>query len=976
MKSAILFYALLLGFAIQTNAQQGSKLGFYLQQKLKNPEIANSNTLQSLLVMGSPEVIKELTARHNGVYKFATKNICAIAIPYNKLNAFANEAAVIRIENSFGQGTPLVDTSRVNSNVDPVHQGAAPLTQPYTGKKVVVGIIDGGVFFQHGDFRKADGSTRIRHIWDQGVVGSAPQPYSYGVEWDSTAINAGTCTHLAPTSDQGHGTNVAGIAVGNGLGATTPILKAQYRGIASDANIVVVRIDYSSNDFLQNVADAVDYIYKKADELNMPCVINTSIGTYYGSRDGNDLASQAIEQLICAKKGRSLVAAAGNVGNRKMHLGYNLNATDSLFTWFAYNASFQHVYFDLWADTAQFNNALFAIGCDNNTPAFLKRTNYYNILSDFNPTQGMTISIEDSLFNGITKLGNYTIYASLEGGTYHIEFLIKPTTTNHLWRLQTKGTGRFDLWANQPVINFTSNILTNPLPGSFSSSNYRFPDTLKTLVSSWQNSDNVITVANYSNRTYYVDIDGINRVPGGETPQDIIINSSIGPTRDGRQKPNISAPGNTTISTGDSVIIELLKISSPANRLKVGLGGKHNRNGGTSMASPVVAGVVAMYLEKRPTASHYEVQQAIQLFAKTDAFTGAVPSVRWGYGKVNALASLTMAVLGCKDAQASNYNAAANIDTGGCAYNYVWNGAISTNWNESKNWTPNPVCCGPNSCEANVTVPAATPYSPSIIYGDIQVGNLTLASSVNLSIENNKQLLVCKNLQGGGANAFVKGGKIVLNGTVAQNINGAVRIDTLLLINNLGASINNTTEIQDRLILKTGNLTTTGGTLRFLSDSATHCATIDFDAGNTGAIIGNIQAQRFVPVAGSNQHFVSMPVNSPLFSQLGASGNPGFVIPTLDCNEDSLLAGSPYGAVFRNVESQGSGCSMKSWEVVTTGNTENVRGYSAYLNGNQKLSVSGAPNQSTIFLFLMLPIQTGQATLRLKVVRNQQAGTW
>jgi hypothetical protein len=62
------------------------------------------------------------------------------------------------------------------------------------------------------------------------------------------------------------------------------------------------------------------------------------------------------------------------------------------------------------------------------------------------------------------------------------------------------------------------------------------------------------------------------------------------------------------------------------------------------MASPVVAGVVAMYLEKRPTASHYEVQQAIQLFAKTDAFTGAVPSVRWGYGKVNALASLTMAV--------------------------------------------------------------------------------------------------------------------------------------------------------------------------------------------------------------------------------------------------------------------------------------------------------------------------------------------
>jgi hypothetical protein len=94
---------------------------------------------------------------------------------------------------------------------------------------------------------------------------------------------------------------------------------------------------------------------------------------------------------------------------------------------------------------------------------------------------------------------------------------------------------------------------------------------------------------------------------------------------------------------------------------------------------------------------------------------------------------------------------------------------------------------------------------------------------------------------------------------------------------------------------------------------------------------------------------VSVPLNAIALSQLGASGTAGFVTPTLDCNEDSLLAGSPYGTVFRNIESNGSGCSLKSWEVVTLGNTDNSRGYSAYLTGNQVLTVNGTPNQNVAY---------------------------
>jgi hypothetical protein len=484
----------------------------------------------------------------------------------------------------------------------------------------------------------------------------------------------------------------------------------------------------------------------------------------------------------------------------------------------------------------------------------------------------------------------------------------------------------------------------------------------------------VITVGNYSNRTYYKDVDNINRVPlvAGETVQNLFPTSSWGPTRDGRQKPNITATGSTTIATGDSFNIALL-LTAPANRLKVGLGGKHNRNGGTSMASPIVTGVVALYLEKHPTASYNEVMQAIQQTAKTDAFTGAVPNVKWGYGKIDAFKMLTVPVYGCKDPLSSNYNPAATIDTGGCAYNYTWNGTKSNNWNDPLNWTPSPVCCGPNSCDANVLIPAGTSFSPTIIYGDVQTGNVTLNNGATLTIQNNKKLNVCRDFSGGGANAKVSGGKVVMNGTAVQNFSGISQIDTLELNNSAGYNITGTTAIQYRLIPYKGIFNTTGGTLKFLSTSATHIATIDFSASNTGSIIGNIVAERWVPVAGKNQHYIASPLNNLPLAQWGASGTAGFVVPTSDCDETQTQTGSPYGTVFKNHENQSATCALKGWESLTSGNTDNARGYSVYLDGNQTLSVTGNANFANSYTLAGMS-NTGWATHNSKQGRPMSAG--
>ena len=650
--------------------QVSHKLGLKLYNRIQQPEYTQSNTLRPLLVQGNPSAIQALVEQYHGVYKYAAGDVSSVAVPYKNLLAFSQSKAVERVDASEAKGMALMDTARIVNNIDSALLGIAPLIQAYKGTGVLVGIIDGGIYFRHQDFKRANGNTRILNIWDQAnTSGTAPAPYNYGTDWDTIAINSGNCSHVEPSSDQGHGTNVAGIAAGNGSSfAGHPFLNNRYTGAAPDADMIVVSLDPAATDFEQSVVDAVDYIFKKANSYGRPCVVNTSVGTYYGPHDGSELATKAMETLLDAKHGRVLVAAGGNGGAIKHHVSYTISPTDSLFTWFTYNSTTHDIYFDFWADTSQIKQANFALGCDNNTPAFQARTRYFNVVTDFHPAQGATVQISDSLFQGSTQLGTYTIAVSLIGNLYHVEFQAVPVVTTNYWRLQTMGQGRFDLWASKSLIN-TSSVL-NALPNGFTSPNYRFGDSIKTIVSGWQCSDKIITVANFSNRAGYLDKDSnyvnLTLTPYFETVGGLFSTSSLGPTRDGHMKPDIAATGSTTTATGDSTYIANLIGSGQG--YKVSYGSKHTRNGGTSMSSPLVAGIVALYLQEHPNATYSEVKQVLDVTAKKDNFTTFnVPNIQFGWGKVNGFQALKYQVVyGCKDTGAFNYNATANIDTGGC----------------------------------------------------------------------------------------------------------------------------------------------------------------------------------------------------------------------------------------------------------------------------------------------------------------------
>ena len=52
-----------------------------------------------------------------------------------------------------------------------------------SGEGVLVAVIDSGIDYENAVFRNADGTTRIRNLWDQTISGNPPEGYVIGTEY-------------------------------------------------------------------------------------------------------------------------------------------------------------------------------------------------------------------------------------------------------------------------------------------------------------------------------------------------------------------------------------------------------------------------------------------------------------------------------------------------------------------------------------------------------------------------------------------------------------------------------------------------------------------------------------------------------------------------------------------------------------------------------------------------------------------------
>ncbi|MFK7784938.1 MAG: S8 family peptidase [Crocinitomicaceae bacterium] len=602
--------------AINANSQ---KLGF--DTVLQN----SPNTPTTFCIPNNSENISGLE-KGNITVKYSTSDWLFVTATPSWIQTALDEATISDFYFELAPPTLLADTARVAHHVNEVHDGLGGLQSSFTGKDVIIGYVDTGIDFNHPDFQNDDSTTRVLRYWDHSVsTGPSPGSYGYGTVWDSSQINNGTCTSL---DNHSHGTTVAGFGSGNARA------NGRMRGMAPESDIIIVETNFSLPNWTLTIADACDYIFSVADSLGKPAVVNLSLGTYFGSHDGNDPASEAMEALLDEQEGRVIVAAAGNSGlGGKMHV-HNDITSDTSFVWIKNNPSGNFgantIYFDLWADTADatFN---YAFAADKPSPNWELRgvTSFHAAFDNIGSV------IQDTIWNNGNQIATIESYPSIIGGNYNLQVLFTSVdSTSYLYRFMTTNTGEYDLWTGE-FHGFNELESTNlPTVAQMPAiANYVMPDTLQSIVSSWNCSEKVISVGNVQNRLGHIDGNGNQYLsPGLNPPGNLSLKSSKGPNRHDVVKPDISAAGEVSMAAAPLWVQTI-----PQAFVVLDSGLLHMRNSGTSMSSPLVAGVAALYLEKCSKANYDDFKTDMIASAFSDGFTGTLPNFGYGHGKIHAL---------------------------------------------------------------------------------------------------------------------------------------------------------------------------------------------------------------------------------------------------------------------------------------------------------------------------------------------------
>ena len=171
-------------------------------------------------------------------------------------------------------------------------------------------------------------------------------------------------------------------------------------------------------------------------------------------------------------------------------------------------------------------------------------------------------------------------------------------------------------------------------------------------------SPDVITVGSYNTKDSYKDLMGnvhdVDADKMGNVGERSLF-SSCGPTTDGRQKPDVVAPGCAVVSATSKYWQGFYPMAAVAKSQYAN--DCYDVNIGTSMSSPFVTGTVALWLQANPKLTPSDVRNILNASSRHDQYTGNADSCdrnKWGAGKIDAYAGLQIAAgkTGISDMQA------------------------------------------------------------------------------------------------------------------------------------------------------------------------------------------------------------------------------------------------------------------------------------------------------------------------------------
>lgn len=595
--------------------------------------------VSALIKVADAAAVQQKLTAMGAVVGTKAGNIWTVQVPYNKMAEFCETTGISYIQMDEPVRAHL-DAARRTTRVDSVHKGIN-LPMKYSGKNVVVGIIDFGFDYNHPTFYDTlHAAYRIKKVWELNSVGTPPSGYTYGREITDTLLIKAQGTD---NPKQTHGTWVAGMAAGSGYGSNPA--NARFRGMAYEADMVLVgvRRDSIEQEWLEgsftDFIDGINYIYTYAASVGKPCVVNVSWGSQSGPHDGTTLFNLACNNLT--GPGKILVMSAGNEGQEKIHLSKTFTATDSLLNTFLTFSSntYKRTWVDVWGEP-------------NKT--FCGKVTLYNGNNVGNTSKFKCI--DDAIHDTVLVGANGLDTCFVQFITSSAESNGKPRMTIDIYskasdsiNVTVRGTsGTINTWNEYYYYGYKYQYQS-----SFSDMSHPWATMgdVNSTVSDMGAGDSVLLVGAYASKIAYQDINGSNWSYSGYVQNgNLVPFSSRGPMIDGRIKPDITAPG-LTIATSVSSYDTTYRANGSNKKSTVSAYSDPvlNKNFyysefiGTSASAPAASGIVALMLQASPGMGPKEVQDVIARTAIKDGYTGQLPDAgnnNWGHGKINAYGAI------------------------------------------------------------------------------------------------------------------------------------------------------------------------------------------------------------------------------------------------------------------------------------------------------------------------------------------------
>jgi len=517
-----------------------------------------------------------------------------------------------------------MDSVRSDVNANEAHEGYN-LDSPFTGKGVIIADIDEGFQYDHPAFLDSAGNSRILWTWDRSG-------YNDGiVTYPTTEIPSGTDSYTS-YEVSGHGTHVTGIAAGSKTGSS------KYYGIAPEADIVMVSSPLDNSEILEDV----DYIFHYADSVGKPCIINMSFGEYTRGRDGKDDYFLSIDDAILENKGRMVTMAAGNEADYVFHTAHTFTSNEDTVRALFSRPSSNYGYIneiDMWCRTADgakhFYYEPFIYNTKSQSTKELssdKKERYLEEddgIDEYNSRQYYYLAVtDDDIFSSSSDDRHSGPGSSSTSSS----------SRNNVLGIKLWGDLGYtiDIWGT-PDYSEDEIFIEGP------DDTYLSGDADYTLCN---NSNEALVVTAHNTKNKWKSLSGEsytdNNFPIGEHT----YWAGMGPSFAENPKPDVSAPGCYVVAA----IQNYDNFSEYASTTvdKVTYNGKkyyYEAMSGTSMASPVVCGAVAIWLQANPDLTAAQIRYIVANTSTHDDFTGYDTwNKTFGYGKINVYEGLKAAL--------------------------------------------------------------------------------------------------------------------------------------------------------------------------------------------------------------------------------------------------------------------------------------------------------------------------------------------